>query len=202
MSEEITAATVEEKSRLTKEQRSQIAKDAAKRRWAKAKRAASRPKSKSKAKAKPAKKIAPTSPREFSSALRRAESDLAKALEQRATHAAQYNYHAAQYSAINKQIPALQNLVSVLKNPLGVLPDYPYPAAPSVEQIVSDQPLQYRNPLPVRPVPVEPPPALHPAMTAGRAQGGAVDAPGDLAADTEDEDQFLRDAQVAGGQWH
>jgi hypothetical protein len=116
---------------------------------------------------------------------------------------------AATYAVLSAEIPSLQRLIVALRNPLGVLSEYPGTAlAPlTLEQIVGDQPLPYQNPprreaqyappvIPVIPIPA----ALHPATTAGRAGGGAI---GEVLPDeTEDEDQFLRESAVAGGEWH
>jgi hypothetical protein len=197
------------KDKLSKEQRSQIMRAAATKRWDKTRKAQAKA---AKAAAKPsAGKKRPAGPREFSSALKVAEKRLAMAITERAKAAALYATACA-------EIPSLMQIINSLKNPLGVqpyAPQYGYIPAPSLEEIVGDRPLAYQNPpLPPRrdipapqPVPQMPvPQALHPANTMGRAGGGAVEGV-ELA--EEDEDQFLNEASgdlrgAAGGlasQW-
>jgi hypothetical protein len=195
--EEVTQQPPAQDKKLDKEARSKIMSEAAKRRWAKARKAkavASAP-VKTAPKAPPAKKKA-TAPREFSSALRTAEKRLAMAILERSKAA-------ATYAVLSAEIPSLQRLIVALKNPLGILPEYGAATPPSLEQIVGDQPIAYRNP-PNRPPAPElikelVPQQLHPANTVGRAGGGAV---GVELAEPEDEDQFLKDSGVAGGDWH
>jgi hypothetical protein len=184
--------------KLGKEERSRIATEAATRRWAKQKReaaakaaAAARPVPK----ASPAKKR-PTATREFQSALKVAEKRLGKAILERAEAA-------NKYAVLCAEIPSLQRLVIALKNPLGTVPEYSFPAAPSLEQIVAGEPLPYQNPpraaapqVPLIPVPQQ----LHPAnQQQNRAVGGAVGLELD---DDGNDDQFLDKSGVAGGQWH
>jgi hypothetical protein len=219
------APVLQPSGRLSKEERSKVMRDAALRRWDKARRTKKAAvKAAPKAaitKAAPAKKIAkkpkapptapappkaalakkqPPPPREFSSALRTAEKRLSGAILERAKAA-------ATYAVLSAEIPSLQRLIIALKNPLGVMPEFPgaptygIPVAPTLDQIVGDQPLAYQNPprpkVPVMPVPQE----LHPANTTmqSRAGGGAI---GVELEETEDEDQFLKESPVAGGQWH
>jgi hypothetical protein len=196
--EEVTQQPPAQDKKLDKEARSKIMSEAAKRRWAKARKAkaaASAPKAtKTAPKASPAKKKA-TAPREFSSALRTAEKRLATAILERGKAA-------ATYAVLSAEIPSLQRLIIALKNPLGILPEYGVATPPSLEQIVGDQPIAYRNPPSRPPAPelvTEIPQQLHPANTVGRAGGGAV---GVELAEPEDEDRFLKDSGVAGGQWH
>jgi hypothetical protein len=206
------------KEKLTKEERSKVMSEAAKRRWQKARKVKAKA-SKAPQKAEHGKKR-PTAPREFSSALKTAEKRLAGAILERAKAA-------ATYAVLSAEIPSLQRLIIALKNPLGVQAEVasnPYsvpayanygglPTPPTLEQIVGDQPLMYQNPLVPRrdipagqPIPVIPvPQALHPANTQAqsRAGGGAIDVPleqGDVA--EEDEDRFLKESAVAGGAWH
>jgi hypothetical protein len=197
------------KETLTKEQRSKIMSEAAKRRWEKARKAKAKAVKiapKSPPKALPVKKR-PTAPREFSSALKVAEKRLAKAITERAEAA-------AKYAAVSAEIPSLMQIINSLKSPLGTVPldpsrQYQYgyaPAPPTLEQIVGDQPLAYQNPprtdIPAAPPPfptIPVPPALHPANATGRAGGGAV---GMELEETEDEDQFLKESPVSGGVWH
>jgi hypothetical protein len=191
------AVLTSEKKPLTKEERSQIAKDAAKRRWAKAKREKGKV-VKSKAATRNAKsaKKKPSSPREFVSALKTAEKRLVKAIQERAEAG-------AKYAVVSAEIPSLQRLIAALRNPLGGVSGYDPAQAPiSLEQIVGDQPLPYANPpravpAPVPAIPV--PQQLHPANQQGRAQGGAI---GVELAEEQDEDAFLKGSAVAGGEWH
>jgi hypothetical protein len=194
--------------KMTKEQRSKVMSEAATRRWAKAKRAKAQA---AKAASKPAPKAAVAkkkaqAPREFSSALKTAEKRLAKAILERAEAA-------AKYAVLSAEIPSLQRIILALKNPLGMVefpgaPSYGMVSAPTLEQIVGDQPLPYVNP-PRRDIPAQPEPVpvipvpqvLHPANTMGRAGGGAIGVELEETAG-EDEDQFLKDSPVAGGQWH
>lgn len=176
-------------SKLSKEERSKIMRDAATRRWAKAKRASAKP-VKAASKAPQRKKSA--GPREFTSALKTAEKRLAKAILERAEHA-------AKYAVLSAEIPSLQRLIVALRNPLGTVPEYGATMPPTLSQIVGDEPLGYQNP-PRREVAAIPvPQQLHPANTQARAGGGAV---GVELVDTEDEDRFLKDSGVAGGNWH
>jgi hypothetical protein len=190
------------KGRLTKEQRSQIMTEAANQRWARAREAKAKAAKAASGRSR-AKKVV-SGPREFSTALRTAEVRLAKAITERATAA-------ARYAVLSAEIPSLQRLILALQNPLGMVSEYGTPGvmlAPTLEQIVGDQPILYQNPLPRRtpepgmpqvPVPQE----LHPANTMGRAGGGAI---GGMELAEEDEDQFLKDpAGPAGGPattWH
>jgi len=188
-----TPSPTTSKNKLSKEERSQIMKDAAKRRWAAAKRAAAKKKTGATASKGDKAKKKSSQPREFSSALKTAEKRLAKAILERAECA-------AKYAVLSAEIPSLQRLVVALKNPLGVMPEYGAAAAPSLEQIVSDQPLQYANP-PRIPSALPQVPMQHPVTTAGRAMGGAIGV--ELQEDDgEDENKFLRDSPVAGGEWH
>lgn len=185
--EEAQGATQAPKT-LTKEERSRVASDAAKRRWAKTKRAAAKPVGKSKS-AKTKKRQ--SSPREFVSALKMAEKRLVKAIQERAEYA-------AKYAVVSAEIPSLQRLILALKNPLGAAPEYGMPLPPSLEQIVGDQPLAYQNPA-RSPATVPVPQQLHPANTQNRAMGGAVGMELD---EDENENKFLDESGVAGGQWH
>jgi predicted transcriptional regulator len=194
--EELTPdVTPETKTKLSREERSKIAKEAATRRWTKERRA------KKAVKGKPAKGKKSAGPREFTSALKMAEKRLTKAIQERAEHA-------AKYAVLSAEIPSLQRLIVALRNPLGVAPEYGVPVAPSLEQIVGDQPLpygltSYQNP-PLRPVPAAVPvlpPTAHPVTSQGRAMGGAV---GVELVEDEDENKFLNDSALGGatGEWH
>lgn len=189
-----------EASRLkTKEQRSQIATEAAKKRWAKQKRMAKQAvKAKAAAKAATAAKktkVKVKVPREFSSARKVAERQLAKAFHDR-------DEAAAKYAVAIGQIPSLMAIIRAFDNPSA--PDYGYtaPLPPSLEQVMSDQPLAYANPprsIPAQPPVMPVPQQLHPAnQTASRAQGGAIDVALD---EDEDENKFLNESSVSGGQW-
>lgn len=198
------------KTALTKEQRSKIMSEAASRRWAKARKAQAKA-VETVSKPAPSKKR-PSGPREFSSALKVAEKRLAQAITERAKAA-------ALYAAASAEIPSLMQIIQSLKNPVGTLsfpgaPYYGMVPAPTLEQIVGDQPLQYQNPpLPIRrDIPAQPPQPpvmpvpqqLHPANTMGRAGGGAigVDLPVEGDGGEEDENKFLNESAVAGGAWH
>jgi hypothetical protein len=200
-------------SKLTKEERSKIMSAAAKGRWEKARKAKAKA---ARAASKPAQgKKRPSSPREFSSALKTAEKRLASAILERAKAA-------ATYAVLSAEIPSLQRLIVALKNPLGVMTEHAYglptgalygiPATPpTLEQIVGDQPLVYQNPprmdTPAQPQPfpvIPAPQQLHPANVMGRAGGGAigVDLPVEGDGGEGDEDKFLNESAVAGGAWH
>lgn len=191
---------VPQPTRLSKEDRSRIATEAAKRRWAKAREQRTKAVTKgvrTVPKAPPGHKR-PAAPREFSTALKAAEKRLAKALEERA-------FHAYQYNALCAEIPSLADLVKSLRNPLGSspMPGVAIPPTVTIEQIVGDQVLGYKNPPILRPtgvaaIPV--PQQLHPVnAVTGRGGGGAV---GMQIEEPEDEDKFLTESGVAGGQWH
>jgi hypothetical protein len=187
---------------LSKEERSRIATDAAKRRWANAKeQAAKAAKAASKA-AKPKKKG--SAPREFSSALKTAEKRLARAIQERAEYA-------AKYAVVSAEIPSLQQIIQALRNPMGAVPQsyyagtaVPY-APPTLEQIVGDTPLAYQNPPRPQPVPLPAiPQQLHPANVQAKASkgGGGAIAGMDLEAE-ENEDQYLgEEPTTGGGAWH
>jgi hypothetical protein len=187
--DEATQQAPARKPVMTKEQRSKIMSEAATRRWAKAKKAKAKA---AKAPAPAAKgKKKPTAPREFSSALRTAEKRLAKAILERAEAA-------AKYAVVSAEIPSLQRIIMALKNPMGVVAEYGVPSP--------YEPLAYQNPprrdIPAQPqIPVVPvPQELHPANTVTvRGGGGAI---GMELEETEDEDRFLKESAVAGGQWH
>ena len=201
--EEVTQQSPETASpKLTKEQRSKVQSEAASRRWAKvreekAKAAKAAQKPAAKPVAKPKSQNRSSGPKEFSSALRTAEKRLSQAILERSKAA-------NTYAVLSAEIPSLQRLIVALKNPLGLLPEYGVSLAPSLEQIVGDQPLDYANPPrrnlvpvpPVMPVPQE----LHPANTVTRGGGGAIGV--ELPEGAEDEDQFLRESAIAGGNWH
>jgi hypothetical protein len=202
--DEVTQQAPAQNTRISKEERSKIMSEAAKLRWAKARKAkALAEKLKTAPKAAPAKKKA-TAPREFSSALRTAEKRLAMAILERSKAA-------ATYAVLSAEIPSLQRLIVALRNPLGVAPEYGAIQPATLEQIVGDQPIAYPNPPRVMPTAALPPApefsipqALHPANTVqqNRGGGGAIDVPLDADASGEDEDQFLRESAIAGGQWH
>jgi hypothetical protein len=186
------AVLTTEKKVLTKEQRSEVAREAARRRWAKIKREKGKV-AKGKAAAKNAKSAKQKSGRtpQFASALKVAEKQLAKAIQDR-------QEAANKYAVASATIPSLMRIVSALKNPAGPVPGEP--PAVSLEQIVGDGPVPYQNPpraaVPAIPVPQQ----LHPANQQGRAQGGAV---GGVDLEEEaDENQFLRDSPIASGEWH
>jgi len=172
------------KPKLSTEERSKIAKAAALRRREATAKAAK--------KAARAAKKKTSQPREFSSALKTAEKRLAKAIMERAEHA-------AKYAVLSAEIPSLQRLIVALRNPLGAVPDYSAAPQISLEQIVGDQPLQYANP-PRVPSALPTVPMQHPVTTQGRAMGGAIGV--ELQENIEDEDQFLKGSAVAGGEWH
>jgi hypothetical protein len=199
-------------SKLTKEERSKILSAAAKERWERERKAKAKA---AKAASKPSRSRKGVSgPREFSSALKTAEKRLAKAILERAEAA-------AKYAVVSAEIPSLQRIILALKNPMGMM-EFPGTAsyggivsAPTLEQIVGDQPLSYANP-PRYDIPAQPPPPqvprmpvpqeLHPANTlSSRGGGGAigVELPveGDGGAE-EDENKFLNESTVAGGAWH
>jgi hypothetical protein len=190
------------KALLSKEARSKIMSEAATRRWAKAKKAKAKPKAALRAAPKKAAGKAPAvkrpaAPREFSSALKTAEKRLARAILERSEAA-------AKYAVLSAEIPSLQQLIVALSNPLGVAARAGV-LAPTLEQIVGDQAVAYQNPprrevvqqlVPQIPVPQP----LHPANSQGRASGGAVGV--DLGEDEDDENKFLTESGVAGGQWH
>lgn len=214
MADETTPVPATENKLKTKEERSKIMSDAAKRRWAKERKAKTRV-SKTASKAVQARKR-PSGPREFSSALKVAEKRLAQAITERAKAA-------ALYAAASAEIPSLMQIINSLKSPLGIQspqaqsygPQYNYVPAPTLEQIVGDQPLQYQNP-PRRDIPAMPPEPpqipqipvpqkLHPVTTMGRAGGGAIGVDLPVAGDEggeEDENKFLNESSVAGGAWH
>jgi hypothetical protein len=188
---------------MSKEQRSKVMKEAATRRWEKQRKEAAKA-ARAAAKAAPVKKKAPA-PKEFSSALKTAEKRLAKAILERAEAA-------AKYAVLSAEIPSLQRIIQALRNPAGDpfsqgygVQGYPAVAPPTLEQIVGGEPIAYQNPPlrrgiaaeqePLPPIPQN----LHPANVQGRAQGGAIDV---VIPDTEDEDKFLRESGVAGGEWH
>jgi hypothetical protein len=185
--------------KLSKEERSQIAKKAAVRRWAKAKKvklAASPVKA---VKAPKSKKS--SSPREFSSALKMAEKRLSKAIQERAEAG-------ARYAVLNAEIPSLQRIIAALQHPAGYLPGYESSnIVPNftLEQIVGDQPLGYQNPPPPQQVPARAaplsflPPDVHPANVQSRAMGGAIGI--EIPVD-DNENAFLEGSGVAGGDWH
>jgi hypothetical protein len=180
---------------------------AAKLRWAKARKAKEAAARAAKAPQKPAPaKRKPTAPREFHSALKTAEKRLAAAILERSK--AQNTY-----AVLSAEIPSLQRLIIALRNPLGAAPEYAAPAAATLEQIVGDQPVEwrerpysnpYRDRVPAQPeiIPVIPvPQELHPANTIQQTRGGGG-AVGVALEEPEDEDQFLRESGVSGGQWH
>jgi hypothetical protein len=201
--EQASPPTPAQPDRLSKEERSRIATEAAKRRWAnvrKQKEKAAAKAAQAAAKAAPAKKRG-QGPREFSSALKTAEKRLSKAIQERAEAA-------AKYAVLSAEIPSLQQIIMALRNPVFVLPGQATAmTAPSLEQIMGDQPLAYQNPPLPRLVPqpapqvatVPVPQQLHPANVSGRAGGGAV---GVQLEEPEDEDRFLKESGVAGGEWH
>lgn len=175
-------STLPAAAKLSKEERSKIAKEAAKRRWAKAKRA-----KKTAVKAKGKKH---SGPREFSSALKMAEKRLAKAIQERAEAG-------AKYAVLSAEIPSLQRIITALGSPLGAQLGL---GVPSLEEIVGDQPLSYQNPplaVQVRTPLVSP--KAHPVTSQGRAMGGAV---GVELQEEENDNKFLETSGVAGGEWH
>jgi hypothetical protein len=193
--------------KLSRKERSAIASDAAKRRWANVRAAKAEDAAKTAAKARkaPAKaapvKKRPAAPREFGTALKTAEKRLARAIQERAEAA-------AKYAVLSAEIPSLQRIIQALRDPTALVPQQyytgttvPFPP-PTLEQIIGDQPIAYQNP-PARPLPPVPaipvPQSLHPANAGnGRGGGGAI---GVELAEPEDEDQFLRESGVAGGEW-
>jgi len=197
MEESVQAPAPPQKPKMSKEERSKRMQEAATRRWAKAKREkAKAAKAKAVAKATRGPKKAP-SPREFSTALKTAEKRLAKAIQERAEAA-------SKYAVLNAEIPSLQRLILALKNPLGAMPEYGVPVAPTIEQIVGGERIAYANPprrsdIPAMPVPQQ----LHPANTAqqSRAGGGAVAVELNEGVEEEDEDKFLNESPMTGGQW-
>lgn len=172
----------------TKEERSLIAKEAAQRRWAKAKQEKTRQaKAKQGASKKlPAKKRS-AGPREFSSALKMAEKRLAKAIQERAEAG-------AKYAVLSAEIPSLQRIIAALSHPGFETAMVPHI---SLEQIVGDQPLPYMNPSQPRPVPM--PAAAHPVTSQSRAMGGAI---GVELQEEDNDNKFLETSGVADGQWH
>jgi hypothetical protein len=185
-----------EAAKLTKAERSKIAKEAATRRWAKDKRT----KATSKKQVQKGKKKPAAGAREFVSALKMAEKRLGKAIQERAEAG-------AKYAILSAEIPSLQRIIGALRNPMGAQYEAGIIAAPSLEQIVGDTPLTYQNPAipkPRRePAPTPPlnlPPAAHPVTSQGRAMGGAVGV--ELQEEENNENAFLETSGVAGGNWH
>ena len=126
-------------------------------------------------------KRAMPAPKAFGAAHSYAEKRLAKCLEERA-------YHANMWAARNAEIPSLVQIITALKssqNPAGIGPS---PAA------YSDVAPWDANPQGV----LAPTPAQQIAAT--RVRGGAVGI--DLGDPDEDEDRFLKESGLPGGEWH
>ena len=143
----------------------------------------------------------------FEQALASAEQEYVIAIKEHADHS-------AKLALLNMRIPALQRTIAVLRqqqNPgSGMVPYQPYspgiPQPPTMDQIMSDAPLQggYVPQQPVyQPAPPQngpqPIPGLATAPVVPRiAGGGAMDV---QLPDPDDDDQHLRESGVAGGNW-
>lgn len=143
--------------------------------------------------------------RVFGIALTAAERRLAKAIEERARAA-------STWAVLNAEIPSLQRTIAALRNQQSPgtfqqnydmqLPDgsmMPFqPLAGSagydLTQVMTDAPIPF-----VRPAAAQPQPVPTRPLAASRAGGGAIGV--DLANDDE-EDKFLNESGVAGGNWH
>ena len=133
--------------------------------------------------------------RVFSIALTAAEKRLAKAIEERARAA-------STWAVLNAEIPSLQRTIAALRNQQN--PDAPQVAYPM--QLPDGSPVTYA--LNSGPSAYDlntvlsdaPAPALSPRpLAASRAGGGAMNI---NLGDDDEEDKFLNDSNVAGGQWH
>jgi len=162
---------------LSKADRSKLASSAAKARWA-AKKKPSFP-----APAPPGRhRKALTAmraplPRVFTDALAAAEKAYAQSLEE-------LNYHENMTALLRARIPSLVQTIRALKN--------------TQTPITFDSSSPDLGPLPtVDGLPAEPVPTAHPRVS--RAQGAAM---GVNLAEPDDEDRFLKDSIVAGGEWH
>lgn len=110
----------------------------------------------------------------FGKALAAAENRLAVAIQERADHANMAAYHASMVAALDAEIPSLVKAIRALKNTQE--PQLAVPSVSAAQQLAST----------VR-------------LPASPAQGTALGV--DLS-DTADEDQLLRDSDLAGGAWH
>ena len=204
--------------KLPPEQRKAIASKAASVRWAK-KRAGNvepeldhqysppQPEKVKPRKRRPVKQRVSRNDKVFEQALASAEQEYVIAIKEHADHS-------AKLALLNMRIPALQRTIAVLRqqqNPgSGMVPYQPYspgiPQPPTMDQIMSDAPLQggYVPQQPVyQPAPPQngpqPIPGLATAPVVPRiAGGGAMDV---QLPDPDDDDQHLRESGVAGGNW-
>jgi hypothetical protein len=194
---------------LTKEQRTEFARSGAKARW-KDKEVPVEPAPLPTQPAKsPHRKRRVSKPKQsrnekvFEQALASAEQEYVIALKDHAEYS-------GKLALLNMRIPALQRTIAVLRqqqNPSSVAPYMqPYtpqipaiPQPPTMEQIMSDVPIQpgYQPPqMPVQPVA----PGLTTAPVVKLAGGSAMGVELTGTGDDED-DQHLRESGVAGGQW-
>ena len=177
---------------LSPQQKKMLGKKAAKARWSKAKKSSA-------VAGIPQKAIAETrkphtrETRVFSIALTAAEKRLAKAIEERARAA-------STWAVLNAEIPSLQRTIAALRNQQN--PDAPMVAYQM--QLPDGSPAEYRTSpanydlntvLSDAPMPVLSPRPL----AASRAGGGALNI---NLGDNEEEDKFLNESGIAGGQWH
>jgi len=120
-------------------------------------------------------------PRVFGNALAAAEKAYGESIEE-------LSYHENMTALLRARIPSLVQTIRALKNTQ-------VPAALDLALA----PAAVLGPVSsVDGMPDMPSPAPHPRVS--RAQGGAIGV--DLASTSDDEDQFLRDSVVAGGEWH
>jgi hypothetical protein len=143
----------------------------------------------------------------FGIALTAAEKRLAKAIEERARAA-------STWAVLNAEIPSLQRTIAALRNqqnPNVAMQDYAMqmpdgsmtgyqsnvgPVGYNLASVVSDAVIPFaQTPQPA----AQPQAAVLRPLAASRVGGGAV---GVNLADDDDEDKFLNESGVAGGQWH
>lgn len=145
--------------------------------------------------------------RVFGFALTAAEKRLAHAIEERARAA-------STWAVLNAEIPSLQRTIAALRNqqnPNIPMQNYAMPLPDGsmlgyqgngtsvgydLTTVVSGAPIPFAPPAQSSAPPQAPAPR---PLAASRAGGGAV---GINLADNENEDRFLEDSSVAGGQWH
>ncbi len=180
---------------LSTEEKRDLAVSAAQARWGKTKKA-SKKKSAGRSASQPRKgKDSPekrsnaragrsTTPRVFGIALAAAEKRYADAIQERA-------YHVGMACALDAEIPGLVQTINALKNT-----QHPSLQAQSVIEVSTASPWPATPPSVLQAAPSVT--AAHPR--ASRAQGGAISGI-DLADETED-DKFLRESDLPGGEWH